>query len=110
MTWYERVIAAHTAVTDNVSHGQRLKSDRYFVWTEDGANDLSANGCHAERVMTGRSDLYTKTELDAWADELGESFSGYGIAWSLVSVDFEEDTGFWHWSWDWEAAYGQSGI
>ena len=39
-TWYERVIAAHRAVTDAVSHAVRLKSDRYFVWQEDGSHDL----------------------------------------------------------------------
>ena len=31
MSWQETIIAAHTAVTDAVSHGQRLQSDRYFV-------------------------------------------------------------------------------
>ena len=51
MTWYETIIAAHTAVTNAVSHGQRMKSDRYFVWQEDGANDLEANGAHGERAM-----------------------------------------------------------
>ena len=29
--WYDTVIAAHTAVTDAVSHFERLDSDRYFV-------------------------------------------------------------------------------
>ena len=43
MAWYETIIAAHTAVTQAVSHGQRLKSSRYFVWQEDGANDLEAD-------------------------------------------------------------------
>ena len=31
MTWQERIVKAHTAVTDAVSHRQRLQSDRYFV-------------------------------------------------------------------------------
>lgn len=102
MTWQERIIAAHTAVTDAVSHAQRLKSDRYFVWMEDGSNDLAADGRHAERAVTGVTDLYSKMEFDPWADALGESLSDYGISWSLQSVDYEEETGFYHWSWDWE--------
>ena len=102
-TWYQRVIAAHTAVTQNVSHAIRMKSERYFVWEEDGENALAASDGHAERVVTGHSDLYTKTEFDTWVDALGESLSSAGIAWSYVGCEYEEETGFWHHSWDWEA-------
>ena len=31
--WAQRIIAAHLAVTDAVSHGGRIQSDRYFVFT-----------------------------------------------------------------------------
>ncbi len=104
MTWYERIIAAHTAVTDAVSHAERLQSDRYFVWMEDKANDLVADGRHVEKAMTGTTDLYSKVEFDPWADALGESFDASGISWELVSVGYEEETGFFHWSWDWQVA------
>lgn len=102
MNWQEKIIAAHLAVTDQVSHGQRMKSSRYFVWQEDGANDLEAGNGHAERAVTGTTDLFTKQEFDPWADQLGEVLNGYGIAWYLSSVQFEEDTGFWHTEWVWE--------
>lgn len=102
MAWSDTIVAAHTAVTDAVSHGQRLKSDRYFVWQEDGANNLEADNAHAERAATGTTDLFSKRELDPWADALGDSLSEHGIAWYLNSVQFEEDTGFWHWEWVWE--------
>lgn len=102
MTWYETIIAAHTAVTDAVSHGRRMKSSRYFVWQEDGANDLEGDDAHAERAMTGTTDLFTKEEFDPWAEALGESFDGFGISWYLSSVQYEEDTGFWHHEWVWE--------
>lgn len=102
MKWYERIVAAHRAVTDEVSHSERLKSDRYFVWQEDGSNDLMAGGEHSETAMTGRTDLFTKLEFDPWAEELGKAFSRYGIAWRLVTIDYEEDTNFTHYSWDWE--------
>lgn len=104
MLWYERLIAAHTAVTDKVSHAEHWQSDRYFVWMEDGSNDLKAGNEHAEKVVTGVTDLYTKQEFDPWADALGESFSRYGIAWNLVAVDYEEETNFYHYSWDWEVS------
>lgn len=102
MTWYETIIAAHTEVTKAVSHGQRLKSSRYFVWQEDGANDLETDGAHTDGAVQGTTDLFTKQEFDPWADALGESLSSYGVSWYLNSVQFEEDTGFWHYEWVWE--------
>ena len=51
MTWYEKIIKAHTAVTDKVSHGGRMKSDRYFVWQEEGLADLIADNIHAEKAV-----------------------------------------------------------
>lgn len=103
MTWYERIIAAHRAVTEAVSHAARVKSERYFVWQEDGSNDLAGDNGHGERAMTGTTDLYTKQELDPWADALGESFDAHGIAWVLNSVQYEADSGFYHYEWVWEA-------
>ena len=103
MTWYERIIAAHRAVTDAVSHAARVKSERYFVWQEDGSNDLAGDNGPGERAMTGTTDLYTKQELDPWADALGESFDAHGISWALNSVQYEADTGFYHYEWVWEA-------
>lgn len=102
MTWYERIIAAHTAVTDFVSHSARLASERYFVWQEDGSNDLAGDNGHGETAVTGTTDLYTKREFDPWADALGENLSSYGISWTLDNVQYEEDTGFYHYEWLWE--------
>lgn len=104
MTWQEKIIAAHTAVTDAVSHSERMESDRYFVWQEDGTNDLIAGDHHAESAVTGTTDLFTKQEFDPWVDALGESLSSYGIAWSVNSIQYESDTGFYHYEWDWEVA------
>ena len=101
MTWYEKIVAAHTAVTDAVSHNERLKSDRYFVWGEMGQDDLEASNIHAEKAVTGYTDLYTKIEFDPWKDQIEESFDKYGIFWSLNSVQYEEETGFTHYEWYW---------
>lgn len=108
MRWYETIIAAHTEVTDQVSHLERMQSERYFVWQEDGANDLEADGIHAERAITGFTDLFTNVELDPWAFDLQVSFSKYGISWSLRDVQYEEDTGIIHVTWDWEVLDGQN--
>ncbi|MFR0798465.1 MAG: hypothetical protein ACLSHJ_06790 [Oscillospiraceae bacterium] len=57
-------LSPRTAVTDAVSHTARLKSERYFVWQEDGSNALSADNGHAEGAVTGTTDLFTKLEFD----------------------------------------------
>ena len=101
MTWYEKIISAHVAVTDAVSHGQRLKSDRYFVWQEDGAADLLADNVHIEKAVTGSTDLFTKQEFDPWREDFEASLDASGIGWRLNSVQYEPDTGFWHYEWLW---------
>ena len=63
MTWFEKIIAAHTAVTDQVSHAKRLRSDRYFVWQEEGETPFMADGKHAEIAVKGTTDLFTKMEF-----------------------------------------------
>lgn len=102
MTWYDKIIAAHVAVTDAVSHSARMKSDRYFVWQEDGAVGLLAEGRHAERVITGTTDLFTKREFDPWAATFEKSLDERRIAWRLNMVQYEENTGFYHYEWAWE--------
>lgn len=102
--WYDRIIAAHTAVTTTVSHFERLKSDRYFVWQEDGKSDLESDNKHTEEAVTGTTDLFTKQEFDPWKDEFEASLDSYGIAWYLNSVQYEEDTGFIHYEWVWSVA------
>lgn len=102
MTWNEKIIAAHTAVTDQVSHMVRLSSERYFVWQEDGRNDLIADGVHVETAVTGTTDLFTKQEFDPWAEAFEAALEAMGIAWSFSSFQREDDTGFLHYEWNWE--------
>lgn len=106
MTWKERIVKAHTDVTDVVSHCQRLSSDRYFVWQEDGAHDFVAGNRHLEQAVTGTTDLFTKLEFDPWKEAFEASLDRMEIAWYLNSVQFEEDTGFTHYEWVWEVACG----
>lgn len=99
--WYDTVIAAHTAVTDAVSHFERLDSDRYFVWQEDGADGIVSDNRHHEGAVTGTTDLFTKREFDPWKEEFEESMDSIGMVWYLNSVQYEEDTGFIHYEWVW---------
>lgn len=107
MKWSDRIIACHTAVTDKVSHGQAMQESRYFVWMEDGRNDFMAGGRHAERAVEGTTDLYTPQEFDPWAAQFEAALDADGtIAWYLNSVQFEEDTGTWHYEWVWQVPMG----
>lgn len=106
MRWYQKIIEAHTKVTNQVSHSERMKSNRYFVWQEDGSNDLEAGNCHAEKAITGTTDLFTKREFDPWVEKMGESFDLLEIAWALNSIQHEEETGFYHYEWTWEVLDG----
>lgn len=106
MSWYETVIAVHTAVTDAVSHGKRLNSERYFVWQEERGDDFEADGRHAEWGMSGTTDLFSKQEFDPWKDAFEAQLNASSLSWYLNSVQFEEDTGFWHWEWVWSVRYG----
>lgn len=104
MTWMEKIMNAHRMVTDAVSHYEKLKSSRYFVWQEDGETSLQANNRHRERAVTGTTDLFTKREFDPWKEKLEKAFAFYGIAYALNSVQYEEETGFTHYEWTWEVS------
>lgn len=107
MRWYDRIIRTHTKVTDAVSHFERMKSDRYFVWQEDGAKDFNANNLHSEKAVVGTTDLFTKREFDPWKDEFEAALNmDDNISWYLNSVQREEDTGFVHYEWVWQVMDG----
>lgn len=107
MRWFEKIISCHTAVTDQVRHGSRLDGDRYFVWQEDGADDFDADGIHAEKAVTGTTDLFTKREFDPWREEFEAALDeNPDISWSLNSVQYEEETEYWHYEWEWTVADG----
>lgn len=102
MSWSDKIIAAHTAVTDAVSHGGRMRSSRYFVWQEDGSANFGADNVTAERAVTGSTDLFTKQEFDPWKEQFEAALDANpDITWSLNSVQYEHDTGFWHYEWTW---------
>ena len=102
MSWWEKIIAVHLQVTDKVSHGERMQSERYFVWQEESENDCILDGRHAEKAVPGSTDLFTKQEFDPWKDQMEQAFDNApDILWRLNSIQFEEDTGFWHYEWLW---------
>lgn len=104
MRWYERIVTALTSVTNDVSHGERLKSNRFIVWQEDSGNYLRCNNSAVEKSIEGTIDLFSKTELDSWSDLIEDALDANGVSFYLNSVQFEPDTRFWHWEWVFNSA------
>lgn len=110
--WASTIINAHLAAaaevaargggTVDVSHAERLKSRRYFVWEEDDSNDLNADNGHDEQAVNGYTDLFTEVEFDPTVQELGHSFDAAGISWEYTGASWEKDTRLFHHSWEWE--------
>lgn len=92
-------------ITPNVYHYTAQKTTgNYIVWAEDG----QGNASHAENIMTtqtiqGTIDYFTKTEFDPVFDQIQEALNILDIAWSLNSIQFEEETGYIHYEWLFEA-------
>lgn len=100
--WATRIISAHLGVTDSVSHNERMKSDRYFVWQEEGERRLICDGKTCLRVVCGSTDLFTRQEFDPWKAEFEGQMTAAGIAWAFEGVQYEEKTGLYHYEWTWE--------
>lgn len=102
----EKLQEALAALTDRCYHyvAQPNAKPSYLVWMEDGGNDFSADNIHAELCLTGTVDLYTKTENDPLMQSVPQALESIGAAWSLNSVQYEDDTGLIHYEWAWEVA------
>ena len=74
----------------------------FIVWMEDGDNGLEADDGKAEQAISGTVDLFTKTEYDPALDGIQTALDGYGAAWYLNSVQYEDETGLIHYEWVFE--------
>jgi hypothetical protein len=80
------------------------QTGNYIVWAEDGEGDaVHADGQKVERAITGTIDYFTKTENDPVISQIEAALdSSDGIAWSLNSVQYEQDTRYIHYEWVFE--------
>ena len=76
----------------------------YCTWQENGEGDsLYASNHKKEQVISGVIDYYTLTDFDPMVDTIQDKINSIeNLGWSLVSVDFEDDTRLIHFSWDFE--------
>lgn len=71
----------------------------YGVWTEDGANDLIADNAHAENLVEGTVDWFTRDDAMPAQPIIEAALTSAGCAWYLNSIQMEDNTGYIHLEW-----------
>lgn len=71
----------------------------YIIWQREGDNDLLAGNRRGETCETGSVDLFTKDAKDPLIAAIPVALEGIGAAWSLNAVQYEEETGLYHYEW-----------
>lgn len=91
------------AISPDVYHYfRRVNKTRYIIWAEDSEeNSFHADNKKQRQGIHGTIDLFTKQEYDPMADDIQEGLNGLdGCAWSLNSVQFEDETNLIHHEWE----------
>ena len=79
------------------------KGDRYIVWKEEGESDsLFLDNQHDEIMLKGSLDIYTKIEFDDLVDEIIDLFNANGVPFNIISIEYETNSSYIHYSFDWE--------
>lgn len=77
-----------------------------LIWAETGEeNSFNTDNHKTEQNIAGTVDLFTKTEFDPLVDDVQSVLDGLGVAWSLSSVLYEDETKMIHYTWEWSVAF-----
>lgn len=80
------------------------KPAAYGVWMEEGQEALVADNQQAEQTWIGSLEYFTKEEFDETLDDIPAAFEQLGAQYRLDAVQYEDETGFIHYSWSWSWA------
>jgi hypothetical protein len=85
-------------ITLNVYHYKAWQQhDTYIVWAEDGESDaVHADNRKQKQILDVTIDVFTKTEYDPIIEQLQQAFNDQGIPFELLSIQYEDDTGYIH--------------
>lgn len=85
-------------ITLNVYHYKAWKQhDTYIVWAEDGETDaVHGDNRKEKQILDVTIDVFTKTEYDPLIEQLQQAFNDRGIPFELLSIQYEDDTGYIH--------------
>lgn len=89
---------AHYAWSENAAERQH----DHGVYAEDNEKALCANNSHAERVLQGTIDLFTRDDSGAPKRNVEAALDRYNIMYRFELVQYERDTGFIHYEWIFE--------
>lgn len=82
------------------------KKDNWIVWAEQGeAQSFHSDNKKQEQVIDVIVDCFTSKEYDPVLDEIQSLLQKWG-AWSLISVQYEDETNLIHYEWDITIAKG----
>lgn len=87
-------------ITLNVHHYKAWKQeDTYIVWAEDGEADaVHADNRKEKQILDVTIDVYTKDEDEypEIIERLQDAFNDKGIPFKLLSIQYEDNTGYTH--------------
>lgn len=72
------------------------------VYAEDDELALYANNQHAERVLQGTVDYYTRDDSGTPKTTIEAALDLYAVPYRMESIQFEDDTGYIHYEWVFE--------
>ena len=97
----EKVKTALLTVTENCGHYEAVDArDKYIVWAELGEESgFSADNVQRDHTIEGVIDYFSKDEADTAFEAIPTALIAAGVAWKLISVDYEDETEFIHYQW-----------
>ncbi|MCX7772215.1 MAG: hypothetical protein N2376_03780 [Clostridia bacterium] len=80
------------------------QTGNYIIWAEEGEGGSAyADNKKIQQVLHGTIDYFTKTEFDPVFQQIQMKLNSVDeLAWSLNSIQYEEETGYIHYEWVWE--------
>lgn len=78
----------------------------YCIWAESSEGDsLWGDNHKKEQIITGAIDYFTKTDFDPMVDLIQDKLNELEcVGWTLMAVDYEDETGLIHFTWEWQIA------
>lgn len=97
-----------TSASDRVFHYRRPKGNysSWIVWQEDGeAESHESNNRKGEQQIHGTIDCFSLEEYDDLFDEIQDALNSVqNVGWSLLSVQYEDETNLIHYEWEFYVA------
>ena len=72
----------------------------YGTWGEDTGNEFKVGNVVAEQVMNGFLDFFTRDDSGMPQQVIQDAMTEAGVVWHLDAVQYENDTGYIHYTWE----------